>query len=107
VITEGSLRRVARNLEHHRIAGYVQSKDAVKKDQQGFAALRARHAADSLGWVVGDQLTRDIFPARDAGLRTIYFAGSFQPQWEQSLDIGRETIAIETFASVPLILQEG
>jgi putative hydrolase of the HAD superfamily len=106
VITEGSLNRCSRLLGHHKIARYVESVRAVKKDKQHFAALYAQLTPNLSGWVVGDQLTRDILPARAAGLQTIYFPGSFVPTWEQSVTPGPETAQIDTFASVPLIIQK-
>jgi len=33
--------------------------------------------------MIGDQLDRDIAPAKAAGLITIYFPGGFQPKWQQ------------------------
>src|SRR3546814_21011924 len=36
----------------------------------------------SNAFMVGDQLQRDIRPAKEAGLRTIYFPGGFRPHWE-------------------------
>lgn len=34
--------------------------------------------------MIGDQLDRDIVPAKEAGLTTIYFPGGFQPKWQST-----------------------
>jgi putative hydrolase of the HAD superfamily len=31
--------------------------------------------------MIGDQLDRDILPAKEAGLITIYLPGGFRPKW--------------------------
>jgi ribonucleotide monophosphatase NagD (HAD superfamily) len=32
--------------------------------------------------VIGDQLDRDIAPAKQAGLITVFFPGGFRPKWQ-------------------------
>ena len=32
-------------------------------------------------FMIGDQLDRDIAPAKAAGLITVYFPGGFRPKW--------------------------
>ena len=35
----------------------------------------------SNAYMIGDQIDRDILPAKQAGLKTIYFPGGFKPRW--------------------------
>lgn len=105
VITEGSLERCSRRVRDHGISAYVKSIESVTKDAQHFLKLRQQLSAERVGWVVGDQLTRDILPARASGLNTLYFPGSFLPRWERALSIDPEIIQIKSFADVPLILE--
>ena len=37
--------------------------------------------APANAFMIGDQLDRDIAPAKEAGLKTIYFPGGFVPRW--------------------------
>ena len=54
--------------------------------------------------MVGDQLERDIRPAKEAGLRTIYFPGGFKPKWEASSNNVHPDYQISSFAEVPAIV---
>jgi putative hydrolase of the HAD superfamily len=105
VITETRLERCARLLQHHNIAEYVESVESVTKDEQYFMRLRERLSADTPGWVVGDQLTRDVLPAHSAGFHTLYFPGSFQPRWEQPVVLDPDIIRVTTYAAVPTIMK--
>lgn len=55
-------------------------------------------------FMIGDQLDRDIGPAKKAGLETIYFPGGFRPRWSRSISEAQADHVIETFASVPGIV---
>lgn len=105
VMTEGSVERCTQRLRHYNISDYVQSVEKVIKDRAHFARLRSAMPPDTIGWVVGDLLTRDIMPAREAGFKTIYFPGSFLPRWEKSAAIEPDVIQVKTFAAVPEILE--
>lgn len=50
--------------------------------------------------MVGDQLDRDVLPAREAGLSTIWFPGGFAPKWRlDPSDVGPD-YTISSFAEV-------
>lgn len=55
-------------------------------------------------FMVGDQLDRDIAPAKAAGLKTIYFPGGFRPRWTINEADARPDHTIGTFADVPGIV---
>jgi len=56
------------------------------------------------GFMVGDQLDRDIAPAKTAGLTTIYFPGGFKPGWHSAEEEVKPDFRIESFAEVPGIV---
>jgi putative hydrolase of the HAD superfamily len=56
--------------------------------------------------MVGDQLDRDIAPAKEAGLTTIYFPSGFKPKWMPLEAEVRPDFKIESFAEVPAIVAE-
>lgn len=58
-------------------------------------------------FMIGDQLDRDIVPAKAAGLETIYFPGGFQPRWSLNFSQAQADHVIETFARVPAIVEAG
>jgi putative hydrolase of the HAD superfamily len=106
VITEASVEKCTRLLRHHNIAEYVESVESVSKNEQYFLLLRRQLPTEDLAWVVGDQLTRDILPARSAGFRTAYFPGSFQPKWELPIALDPDIMQVATFAVVPTIMKD-
>lgn len=55
-------------------------------------------------FMIGDQLDRDIVPAKAAGLETIYFPGGFRPRWSLNISPAQADHVIETFATVPGIV---
>lgn len=57
-------------------------------------------------FMVGDQLDRDIVPAKAAGLETIYYPGNFKPRWQLDEDAIAPDHRISNFAEVPGIIQE-
>ena len=60
--------------------------------------------APKRGFMVGDQLDRDIAPAKAAGLETIYFPGGFRPRWTMNEAKAGPDHIIATFAAVPGIV---
>src|SRR3546814_4127981 len=82
VITEGERDRVRRTARAHQLEGlFDRIIEAPKIPRIYQRALRLVGDA-STAFMVGDQLQRDIRPAKEAGLRTIYFPGGFRPHWE-------------------------
>jgi putative hydrolase of the HAD superfamily len=58
-------------------------------------------------YMVGDQLDRDIAPAKSAKLETIYFPGNFRPRWQlDENDVGPD-YRIVSFSEVPDIVLAG
>jgi putative hydrolase of the HAD superfamily len=55
-------------------------------------------------FMIGDQLDRDIIPAKAAGLETIYFPGGFRPRWSLNASENDADHVINDFAAVPAIV---
>ncbi len=51
-------------------------------------------------FVVGDQLDRDIAPAREAGMKTIYFPGGFHPEWAPAVENVLPDASVSSFLEV-------
>lgn len=58
-------------------------------------------------FMIGDQLDRDIAPAKAAGLATIYFPGGFRPEWTpDAAEVGPE-FTITDFSEAARIILAG
>ena len=51
--------------------------------------------------MIGDQLTRDILPAAQAGMKTIYIPGRFKPSWEEKERKVEAAFLLNSFSDVP------
>jgi putative hydrolase of the HAD superfamily len=104
VVTEGSLARVTRTIAHYGLNPFIDRVLEAKKQPQLYKRLtRLAHAN---GFMVGDQLDRDIAPAKAAGLTTIYFEGGFTPMWAPDERLVRPDFRIRDFMElVPIVLR--
>ncbi|NYT32068.1 HAD family hydrolase [Rhizobium sp. WYCCWR 11128] len=82
VFTEGSRKRVMRTIESHQLGGFVDRVFEAPKTVRMFERVKKLATVNQSIYVIGDQLTRDIRPANEAGVKTIYIPGGFQPKWE-------------------------
>ena len=80
VITEGDKERIKHLLMQTRLRKLISSVIAAKKSVSLYARLSQLHAR-SMNWMIGDQIDRDVFMAAQAGMRTAFFPGGFQPPW--------------------------
>lgn len=55
-------------------------------------------------FMIGDQLDRDIAPAKAAGLETIFFPGGFRPHWSPEVAKVAPDHVVASFADVPAIV---
>jgi putative hydrolase of the HAD superfamily len=59
-------------------------------------------------FMIGDQLQRDIVPAKVAGLITIYVPGRFRPRWEPDEEAVGPSYRVARFdQAAEIILQAG
>ncbi|MBX5227517.1 HAD family hydrolase [Rhizobium sp. NLR9b] len=82
VFTEGSRKRVIRTIESHQLGEFIDRVFEAPKTVRMFERVKKLARKGQSIYVIGDQLTRDIRPANEAGVRTIYIPGGFQPKWE-------------------------
>lgn len=82
VFTEGSRKRVVRTIEFHQLGEFIYRVFEAPKTVRMFERVKKLASTDQRIYVIGDQLTRDIQPANEAGVTTIYIPSGFQPKWE-------------------------
>lgn len=80
ILTEGQRDRIERTLVGHGLDRFGANILEAKKQAGLFQRVSRLEGADS-ACMIGDQLDRDIVPAKAAGLTTIYFPGGFSPKW--------------------------
>ncbi len=106
IITEGHRERVEKVARDHDIASCFSQITEIQKNQHTFARLLTAAGNPRLAFMVGDQLDRDIQPAIEAGLATIYFPSAFRPKWEaQEINV-QPGYHISSFSEVPDIMEQ-
>jgi putative hydrolase of the HAD superfamily len=84
VLTEGSSAKARRTAETIGLDPMISRYFEGRKRVRLFERFK-RLAGDGVApFMIGDQLDRDIAPAKAAGLRTIHFPGGFTPKWTPS-----------------------
>ncbi|APG86990.1 hypothetical protein SAMCCGM7_pB0275 (plasmid) [Sinorhizobium americanum CCGM7] len=96
LVTEGGRDRVEKLLQANRIDQYINRIIDAPKRKELFARLVRLFGSDAPVYMIGDQVTRDILPAAEAGLRTIHIQGKFRPAWEIGV-IAPTALEAETF----------
>jgi putative hydrolase of the HAD superfamily len=108
VVTEGSSETCRLRLRHWGLESFVAHVISAPKSPELFMRV-----ANLLGvtpnqcYVIGDQLDRDIAPARQIGASTVYFPGGFTPRWAPSVDAVKPDFTIHTFDEVVSIVHRG
>ncbi|WP_083338407.1 HAD family hydrolase [Ensifer sp. LCM 4579] len=82
LVTEGGRDRVGKLLQANKITRYIDRVIDAPKRKELFVRLRRLFGSNGPVYMIGDQITRDIKPAAEAGLRTIHIQGKFRPIWE-------------------------
>lgn len=104
VVTEGARDRVQRTLRLHRITRCVDRVIEAPKQTSLFRRIMSLGQPSSPTYMIGDQLERDIRPAKEVGLVTIYFPGGFNPRWDRQTG-NQADFTISSFAQVLGIVQ--
>ena len=81
VLTEGSRSKALALLEHHKLVDLVDRVIESRKEVRLFERVLSLTKNPSLAFMIGDQLDKDIQPAQQAGVTTVFFPGGFQPKW--------------------------
>lgn len=100
VASEGKEERLRGNLDSHNLTGLVSDLVVGKKNRDFFDVLYQRGGTAYPKVCVGDQLDRDIAPAKEAGFTTLYFPGGFRPSWEFELGTPDADRIIHSYADV-------
>jgi putative hydrolase of the HAD superfamily len=104
VVTEGDRARVDQTISVHQLEVYIDRTIEAPKHPRLYRRVQQFAGSSTYGYMIGDQLERDIRPAKEAGLRTIYFPGGFKPKWEVLPNDVHPDYQISSFAEVPSIV---
>lgn len=104
VLTEGHKKRVVRTAQLHGVMQFIDRVIEAKKDSRLFERVLRLVGAPEIAVMIGDQVTKDIIPASQAGLRTIYIPGGFRPKWEETESKDLVGFQVDSFAEVPKII---
>jgi putative hydrolase of the HAD superfamily len=106
VLTEGDRRRVLRTASEHGIVGLFDRVIESPKTARLFERVLRLTGRPQRAFMIGDQLQRDIAPAKAAGLTTIYVPGRFRPRWEPNEEVVGPSHRVERFdQAADIILQ--
>lgn len=104
VISEGAKERVRRNLAQFGLTKFFRRVIEAPKVPELYRRICNLTGGPDRAFMVGDQLDRDIMPARNAGVTTIYFPGGFQPRWSPVVESAAPDYTVASFAEVPSIV---
>lgn len=82
ILTEGKIEKQKKLLEHHALTEFVSGIFELTKSQAQFERLRQRFAPAEV-ITIGDQIDRDILPAKAAGCLAVLVPGRFRPFWHK------------------------
>ena len=104
VLTEGKLERVKDLVRKHDLENYLPRVMEAQKNQRLYERLLKVFRPSKVGFMIGDQLERDIRPAKYAGLKTIFYPSNFRPMWDIEERGVTPDYQVLTFAEVPEII---
>lgn len=107
IVTEGPRAKVEETTKSLALHNLISRIIEGPKQPELFQRVLRLMGASKRAFMVGDQLDRDIAPAKAAGIETIYFPGGFQPRWALDEAHVRPDHVIGTFAEVPDIVLAG
>lgn len=105
ILTEGSRERIVATATYHKIEHLFDRVLEARKHARLFERIR-RLIRPRIAIMIGDQLDRDIRPAKAAGYATVYFPGDFRPHWEPTVNDVAPDFTITSFDEVPMIVRQ-
>lgn len=87
VLTEGHRNRVLKTATELGIVNLIVRIIEAPKVTRLYERVLRLVGNPKYAFMIGDQLKRDIAPAKSAGLTTIYIPGGFRPKWEFEQDL--------------------
>ena len=106
IATEGNKDKCAHTLDYYGISGFFDK--LLTGNKTGGLFNRLIKLGDEMSpycYLVGDQLDRDIIPAKKAGFITFYFPGGFKPVWTPDESSVNPDYKIEKFIEIPKIIE--
>ena len=103
VATETPALRCDLILRHYGLNPFVQETISGSKTPAFYRGIAARYIP-RMSFSVGDQLDRDIAPAKEAGFRTIHFPCEFVPFWTLSQPAVAPDFRVTSYAEVGSIV---
>lgn len=82
VVTEREKKKTVCILHQLQLRMFVSKVFQINKRIETFTRIKRLSWASRTKWMVGDQLSKDIEPAKRAGFYTIWYPGGFSPFWE-------------------------
>ncbi|MGB3932069.1 MAG: HAD family hydrolase [Sphingobium sp.] len=107
VVTEAAKTRVEETAAKLGLAHHFSSVIEGKKRSDLFRRVLRLSGDPAHAYMVGDQLDRDISPAKEAGLTTLYFPGGFVPRWTPDRNKVRPDYQVSDFAEAADIILAG
>jgi putative hydrolase of the HAD superfamily len=107
VITEASRDKTERLLRNFGLYGFMSRLIEGKKRPELYRRVLRLPSLPTRAYMVGDQLDRDIAPAKAAGLSTIFFPGGFRPRWTPDEATIQPDYRIGNFLEVTSIVLSG
>jgi putative hydrolase of the HAD superfamily len=104
IVTEGAKVKAERNAELVGVMPFFERVVEGTKAPELYRRILLLTGAPSQAFMIGDQLDRDIAPAKAAGLKTIYFPGGFRPRWTPDETVVQPDHIVRTFDEVPPII---
>jgi putative hydrolase of the HAD superfamily len=105
IVTEGARERVAKTADAHGLTRFFDRIVEGPKSERLFQRVQKLGRVRVPAFMIGDQLRRDIQPAKAAGLVTIYVPSRFRPQWEpDELAVGPDYRVVRFDQAADIIL---
>jgi putative hydrolase of the HAD superfamily len=96
VVTEGTQERIAKTLSHYGLLEQVSQILSATKTVTLYKRLKTLAGGSGVA-MIGDQLDRDVIPACEAGLASIWIPSAFTPEWTDTSHSLRASYVAATF----------
>jgi putative hydrolase of the HAD superfamily len=105
VVTEGPQDRMIGSLREHGLLGYINQVLSATKTVALYKRLKSLAGTGSVA-MIGDQLDRDVLPAREACLTAIWIPSAFRPKWiDRNESVKASFVAKDFLAAIRWLLQ--
>jgi putative hydrolase of the HAD superfamily len=97
VVTEGARDHIVGRVQDLGLDRLITRIIAAPKRPELYKRVKKLTGLPHKAFMIGDQLDRDVTPAKLAGLTTIYFPGGFSPKWSPSLADAQPDYVVDDF----------